>query len=164
MSETNNIIHPFPPLFDENSDTLILGSFPSVKSREAMFFYGHPQNRFWRVIAALYGEEVPQNIDEKKKLILSHNLALWDSIQSCTITGSSDSSVKDVVPNDLSLIINNSKVDRVFCNGALSYKMYMKFIFPLTNINAGKLPSTSPANAAYSLDRLIEEWKVIKNV
>ena len=163
MSETKNIIHPFPPLYDENSKILILGSSPSVKSREAMFFYGHPQNRFWRVIAALYGEEAPQNIDEKKRLILSHNLALWDSIQSCTITGSSDSSVKDVVPNDLFLIINNSKVDRVFCNGALSHKMYMKFIFPLTNIKAVKLPSTSPANAAYSLDRLIEEWKVIKN-
>lgn len=164
MSETKNIIHPFPPLYDENSKILILGSFPSVKSREAMFFYGHPQNRFWRVIAALYGEETPRNIDEKKRLILSHNLALWDSIQSCTITGSSDSSVKDVVPNDLSLITGNSRVDRVFCNGALSHKMYMKFIFPLTNIKAVKLPSTSPANAAYSLDRLIEEWKVIKNV
>lgn len=162
MRETKNIQHPFPPLFDENSDTLILGSFPSVKSREAMFFYGHPQNRFWRVIAALYGEEVPRNIGEKKELILSHNLALWDSIQSCTITGSSDSSVKDVVPNDLSLIINNSKVDRVFCNGALSHKMYMRFIFPLTNIKAEKLPSTSPANAAYTLERLVEEWKVIK--
>ena len=161
MSETKNITHPFPPLFDENSDTLILGSFPSVKSREAMFFYGHPQNRFWRVIAALYGEEVPENIEEKKKLILSHNLALWDSIQSCTITGSSDSSVKDVVPNDLSLIINNSKVDRVFCNGALSHKMYIKFIFPITNIKADKLPSTSPANAAFSLDKLVREWSVL---
>lgn len=161
MSETKNITHPFPPLFDENSDTLILGSFPSVKSREAMFFYGHPQNRFWRVIAALYGEEAPDNIEDKKKLILSHNLALWDSIQSCTITGSSDSSVKDVVPNDLSLIINNSKVDRVFCNGALSHKMYTKFIFPITNIKAKKLPSTSPANAAFSLERLIEEWSAL---
>ncbi len=164
MSTTSNIVHPFPPLYDENSKTLILGSFPSVKSREAMFFYGHPQNRFWKVIAALYDEEIPQSIDEKKKLILSHNLALWDSIQSCTITGSSDSSVKDVVPNDLSMIINNSRVDRIFCNGALSHKMYMKFIFPLTNIKAIKLPSTSPANAAFSLERLIDEWEVIKNV
>ena len=156
-----NIRHPFPPLFDESSRTLILGSFPSVKSREAMFFYGHPQNRFWRVIAALYEEDVPQNIEEKKSIILKHNLALWDSIQSCTITGSSDSSVKDVVPNDLSLIINNSKVDRIFCNGALSYKMYEKFIFPKTNINAIKLPSTSPANAAFSLQRLVNEWEII---
>lgn len=159
-----NIKHPFPPLFSENSDTLILGSFPSVKSREAMFFYGHPQNRFWRVIAALYGAEEPKNIDEKKSLIIENNLALWDSIQSCTITGSSDSSVKDVVPNDLSLIINNSRVDRIFCNGALSHRMYMKFIFPKTNIKAIKLPSTSPANAAFSLDRLIEEWRVIKKL
>ena len=159
-----NIKHPFPPLFDKDSRTLILGSFPSVKSREAMFFYGHPQNRFWKLIAALYGEEVPQSIDEKKSLILNHNLALWDSIQSCTITGSSDSSVKDVVPNDLSLIIDNSKVDRIFCNGALSHKMYMKFIFPKTNINATKLPSTSPANAAFSLDRLVKEWEIIRDI
>lgn len=163
MSETMNIQHPFPPLFDENSKTLILGSFPSVKSRETMFFYGHPQNRFWKLIAALYGEETPTDIDEKKSLILRRNLALWDSIQSCTITGSSDSSVKDVMPNDLSIIINNSRVDRIFCNGALSYKMYMKFIFPKSNIKATKLPSTSPANAAFSLGRLLEEWEVIKN-
>ncbi len=156
-----NIEHPFQALFGAESDTLILGSFPSVKSREAMFFYGHPQNRFWRVIAALYGEEVPQSIGEKKRLILSHNLALWDSIHSCTITGSSDSSVKDVVPNDLSLILDNSKVDRIFCNGALSHKMYMKYIFPKTGITAVKLPSTSPANAAFSLERLVGEWKVI---
>ncbi|MCR5652407.1 MAG: DNA-deoxyinosine glycosylase [Ruminococcus sp.] len=161
MSETKNIKHPFPPLFDERSETLILGSFPSVKSREAMFFYGHPQNRFWRVIAALYGEDAPNNIEEKKSLILRNRLALWDSIQSCAITGSSDSSVKDVVPNDLGLIIKNSRVDRIFCNGALSYKIYMKFIFPLTNIKAEKLPSTSPANAAYSTDRLIKEWSII---
>ena len=161
--ETSRIIHPIPPLFDENSEKLILGSFPSVKSREAMFFYGHPQNRFWKLLPLIFDEKIPVTIEEKSALILRHNLALWDSIQSCVITGSSDSSVKDVVPNDLFLIINNSKVDRVFCNGALSHKMYMKFIFPLTNIKAVKLPSTSPANAAYSLDRLIEEWKVIKN-
>ena len=164
MSEAINIRHPFPPLFCENSDTLILGSFPSVKSREAMFFYGHPQNRFWRVIAALYGENAPDNISEKKRLILNHNLALWDSIQSCTITGSSDSSVRDVVPNDITSVINSSKVVRIFCNGSLSYKMYTKFIFPETNIKAVKLPSTSPANAAFSLDRLVREWSVIKNV
>ncbi len=163
MSETINIQHPFPPLFSENSDTLILGSFPSVKSREAMFFYGHPQNRFWRVIATLYDEKMPNNINEKKRLILNHNLALWDSIQSCTITGSSDSSVRDVVPNDITSVINNSKIVRIFCNGALSYKMYTKFIFPKTNIKAVKLPSTSPANAAFSLDRLVREWSVIKN-
>ena len=116
--ETKNIVHPFPPLFDKNSSTLILGSFPSVKSRENMFFYGHPQNRFWKVIAALFNERVPETVDEKKKLILGNALALWDSIHSCTVTGSSDSSVKDVVPNDISIIINGSNVKRIFCNGA----------------------------------------------
>lgn len=155
------IVHPFPPLFCGESDTLILGSFPSVKSREAMFFYGHPQNRFWKLAAMLFGEPVPETIEEKTALILNNRLALWDSIRSCTITGSSDSSVRDVVPNDLSLIFENSRVNRVFCNGALSHKMYMKYIFPETNVKAVKLPSTSPANAAFSIDRLYEHWKII---
>ena len=161
MSATAGVLHPFPPLFDENSRTLILGSFPSVKSREQCFFYGHPQNRFWRLTAMLFDEEVPQSIEEKKRLIIRHNLALWDVIHSCTITGSSDSSIKDVVPNDLSVILQNSKVDRIFANGALAHKMYMKYIFPQTGIEAVKLPSTSPANASYSLDRLSEYWKII---
>ena len=154
--------HPFPPVVDENCRILILGSFPSVKSREQSFFYGHPQNRFWKLISMLFDEEIPQSIDEKKQLILKHNLALWDVIHSCTITGSSDSSIKDVVPNDLSVILQNSRVDRIFANGALSHKMYMKYIFPQTGIEAVKLPSTSPANAAFSLERLAESWKIIK--
>jgi len=159
--ETSRIIHPIPPLFDKNSEKLILGSFPSVKSREAMFFYGHPQNRFWKLLPLIFDEEIPVTIEEKSALILRHNLALWDSIQSCVITGSSDSSVKDVVPNDLSVIISNSKVTQIFCNGALSHKMYMKYIYPQTKIEAVKLPSTSPANAAFSMDRLYEQWKII---
>ena len=159
MSE--RILHPFPPLFDSESRTLILGSFPSVKSREAMFFYGYPQNRFWRLIALLCHEDTPQTVEEKSSLILRHHLALWDSIRSCTITGSSDSSVRDVVPNDLRVIFDNSKTERVFCNGALSHKMYMKYIYPQTGVAAVKLPSTSPANAAYSLERLAESWQVI---
>ena len=159
--EEQRIVHPIPPLYDKNSTKLILGSFPSVKSREAMFFYGHPQNRFWKLLALLFDEELPATIEEKKKLILNHNLALWDSIHSCTITGSADSSVKDVVPNDLSVILNNSHVTRIFCNGALSHKMYMKYIYPQTKIEAVKLPSTSPANAAYSINRLYEQWKII---
>ena len=161
MSSSVSILHPFPPLFDENSRTLILGSFPSVKSREQCFFYGHPQNRFWRLTAMLFDEEVPQSIEEKKRLILRHNLALWDVVYSCTITGSSDSSIKNVVANDLSPILNGSRVDRIFANGALAHKLYMKHIFPQTGIEAVKLPSTSPANAAYSLDRLSEYWEII---
>ena len=159
--EPQKIIHPIPPLYDENSRILILGSFPSIKSREAMFFYGHPQNRFWALLARLFDEPVPQSIGEKRELALRHHIAMWDSIHSCTIVGSSDSSVRNVVPNDLSVILDNSKVERIFCNGALSHKMYMKYIFPTTGIEAVKLPSTSPANAAFSMDRLMQAWRVI---
>ena len=162
-SEYQTIIHPIEPLYDASSEKLILGSLPSVKSREAMFFYGHPQNRFWKLLALLYDEETPVTIEEKKRLALSHHIAMWDSIHSCEIIGSSDSSVRNVVPNDLSLILSNSKVERIFCNGALSYKIYMKYIFPVTGIKATKLPSTSPANAAFSLDRLARSWSVIKD-
>ena len=161
MAETANIIHPIPPLYDENSRVLILGSFPSVKSREAMFFYGHPQNRFWKLMALLFDADVPSTVEEKKRLVLSHGIAMWDTIHSCTITGSSDSSIKDVVPNDLSVILNNSRVKRIFCNGAASHRLYQKYIYPINNIPAQKLPSTSPANAAWSLDRLAEAWRII---
>ena len=156
------IQHPFPPLFGPDSDTLILGAFPSVKSREAMFFYGHPQNRFWRVLAALYGESVPQTVNEKKALILSHRLALWDSIASCEITGSSDASIRNAVPTDLSTILANSNVTRIFCNGAQSHRIYCRYQLPRTGIEAVKLPSTSPANAACSLEKLIEAWRIIR--
>ena len=162
MPKPQRIIHPIPPLYDKDSRILILGSFPSVKSREAMFFYGHPQNRFWPLTARLFGEPAPATIEEKKSLALRHGFALWDSIHACTIVGSSDSSVRDVVPNDLSVILDNSRVGAIFCNGALSHKMYMKYIFPTTGIEAIKLPSTSPANAAFGMDRLAEEWSVIK--
>ena len=156
------IDHPFPPLFSADSKVLILGSFPSVKSRENMFFYGHPQNRFWRVMAAVLNEPVPETVPEKKELILSHGFALWDSIASCDITGSSDSSIRNAVPTDLSVILEHSAVERIFCNGARSYEVYRKYQLPRTGIEAVKLPSTSPANAACSLEKLIEAWQVIR--
>lgn len=161
MTQPQKIIHPIPPLYDENCTKLVLGSFPSVKSREAQFFYGHPQNRYWRLLAKLFDEEIPTTIEEKTRLALSHNIAMWDTIHSCTIIGSSDSSIKDVVPNDLSVILSNSKVDRIFANGATSYNLYQRYIYPITKIKAVKLPSTSPANAAFSIDRLAEQWKII---
>lgn len=161
MSDTKRIIHPIAPLYDKDCTKLILGSFPSVKSREAQFFYGHPQNRFWRLIAELFNEEVPQTIEEKSSLVLKHHIAMWDTIHSCTITGSSDSSIRDVVPNDLSVILNNSRVSQIFANGAASYNLYQKYIYPVTDIQAIKLPSTSPANAAFSLERLKQSWDVI---
>ena len=155
------IDHPFGPLFDENSRTLILGSFPSVKSREQNFFYGHPQNRFWKVVAAIYGRELPVTIPEKKELILGNGLALWDSIASCVITGSSDASIRDVRANDLRIILDHSPVERIFCNGRKSHEMYNRYIRDTIGREAVCLPSTSPANAQFSLEKLIKEWSVI---
>lgn len=155
------IVHPIPPLYGKNSKTLILGSFPSVKSREAEFFYGHPQNRFWAVVAAVFGKEKPETIEEKKKLILENDLALWDVIGSCEIVGSADSTISNVTANDLSVIISNSSVDRIFVNGKTAEKYYNKYTYPLTGIKAVCLPSTSPANAAWSFERLVDAWKII---
>lgn len=155
------IVHPIPPLYDSDSRTLILGSFPSVKSREQAFFYGHPQNRFWRVLAGVYNEAVPQSIEQKREFILRHNLALWDTIESCEIVGSSDSSIKNVVPNNLDTILKNSRIERIFTNGKTSQKYYDKFLKQKYGESIC-LPSTSPANAAFSLEKLINEWQIIK--
>ena len=153
-----HIVHPFPPLYDENSKILILGSLPSVKSREQMFFYGHPQNRFWKVIAAVTGEAVPVTIEEKKALLHRNHIALWDTIYSCDIIGSSDSSIRNVVPTDLSPIIEHSKITKIFCNGNTSAKYYKKYQQKILGTEAVTLPSTSPANAAFSLEKLINIW------
>ena len=164
MKCITRIDHPFGPLFDQHSRILILGSFPSVKSREQHFFYGHPQNRFWKVLAALYGQEMPTTIPEKKEMILSHHLALWDSIASCVITGSSDASIRDVRVNDLQMILDSSPIERICCNGRKSYEMYQKYIRNEIMREAVCLPSTSPANAQFSLERLIAAWAVIKEI
>ena len=156
------IVHPIPPLYGKNSKILILGSFPSVKSREAEFFYGHPQNRFWAVIAAVLGKEKPKTIEEKKRLILENDLALWDVIGSCEIVGSADSTISNVTANDLSVIISNSSVDRIFVNGKTAEKYYNKYTYPKTGIKAVCLPSTSPANAAWNFEKLVDAWKSIK--
>lgn len=157
--QSNKIIHPIEPLFDENSVTLILGSFPSVKSRETGFFYGHKQNRFWRVMANICNCEVPETIESKKEMILENHFALWDVIHSCEITGSADSTIKNVVPNDINYIINNSKIDRIFVNGKKAESLYKKYIEKETGITAICLPSTSPANATWNESRLTEYWK-----
>ena len=154
--------YPFVPLYNENSRTLILGSFPSVKSQENKFFYGHPQNRFWPMIAEIFGAERPQNKEEKIRLILENNLAVWDVIESCDIVGSSDSSIKNVVPNDFSEILAESKIERIFINGKTAEKFYKKYQAQTVDIPAVCLPSTSPANAAWSFERLVEAWSVIK--
>ena len=157
------VTHPIPPLFDASSRILILGSFPSVKSREGLFSYHHPQNRFWKVLAGVLEEPVPGSIEEKKIFLLKHRIALWDVIASCTIEGSSDSTIKNVVPNDLSGILSAADISRIFCNGGASFQYYKKYQEPRTGRAAVRLPSTSPANAAWSLDRLIREWAVIRD-
>ena len=154
----STIVHPFPPLYDAHSRILILGSFPSVKSREQKFFYGHPQNRFWRVLAAVLDCPVPQDIPEKKQMLLSHGIALWDSIAQCEIEGSSDASIDKVIPNDLSPIFAAADIRQVFCNGKKSWEMYRKNIEPITGRTAICLPSTSPANAAWTPERLYVAW------
>lgn len=156
------VTHPIPPVFDASSKILILGSFPSVKSREGRFFYHHPQNRFWKLLAYIMEQPVPETIDEKTRFLLKNHIAVWDVIASCTIEGSSDSSIKNVVPNDLSRILTGSSVTRIFCNGGTSYQYYRKYQEKTTGKAAIRLPSTSPANAAWSLDRLAKEWAVIR--
>ena len=156
------IVHPIEPVFDKNSKILILGSFPSVRSREEGFFYGHKQNRFWKVVSDVFEEEVPKTIPQKKAFLLRNHIALWDVIHSCDITGSSDSSIKNVVANDLSIILEHSGIRKIFVNGKTAEKYYIKYSEKDTHIKAICLPSTSPANAAFSVDRLTEAWKMIK--
>ena len=154
--------HKFEPVFDNNSKVLILGSFPSVKSREQGFYYGHPQNRFWRLIAQICCCDVPCTIDEKKRLCISKGIALWDTVASCEIEGSSDSSIKNVKPNDLSIITGSCGIKAIFINGGTAYRLFVKYQQNLINRTAVKLPSTSPANAAWSFERLYGEWKIIE--
>ena len=154
-------IHTIEPVYNSDSRVLILGSFPSVKSREQQFFYGHPQNRFWRVVAGVFDCPVPQNVPEKKALLLGHGIAVWDVIASCTISGSSDASIRDVVPNDISGILEAADIRKIYANGAKSYELYQKYIYPQTKREIVKLPSTSPANAVFSYERLLEAWKII---
>ena len=187
MASEQHLDHSaFGPYFDENADILILGSFPSVKSREAKFFYGHPQNRFWKVISAVYDDPLPSGADipEKKAFLTRHHIALYDVIESCTIRGSSDSTIRDVEAADLGPILAGSRIAPgrngstseaggdsatgtddnsggrgIFVNGGKAYELYCKYTEPVTGIPAVKLPSTSPANAAWSLDRLIAAWR-----
>lgn len=156
-------IHTIAPLYDKNSAVLILGSFPSIKSREGNFFYHHPQNRFWKVIAAVTGQETPVTIEEKRRLLHDNHIALWDVIKSCDIEKSSDSSIKNVEVNDLSIILSAADIKAIFTNGGKSSQLYKKYCQISTGIKAHPLPSTSPANAGWSLERLIEKWYAVND-
>lgn len=159
--EYTHVTHNFPPLFAPDARALILGSIPSPKSREQAFFYGHPRNRFWPVLAAVFGEPAPQTIEDKRSLALRHRIAMWDTLAACDIRGASDTSIRNPVTNDLPWLIAQTQVRAVFCTGATSYKYYKKLCQPQTGIEAVCLPSTSPANAAWSKERLIQAYSVI---
>ena len=150
-------VHPFPALFDGRSRILILGSFPSVKSRENEFYYGHPQNRFWRVLGAVYHESAPETVGEKRAFLLRHHIALWDVIAQCEITGSADSSIRQALPNDLPWLMAKCPIERVLLNGKTAEKIYLKYWKDL-DVPYAVLPSTSPANASWSLERLTAAW------
>ncbi len=155
------VFHELEPIYDNNSKILILGSFPSVKSRENHFYYGHPQNRFWRVLEALYNVKL-DSIDSKKSFLYENSIALWDVISSCEIQGSSDSSIKNIEVNDIELLLNNSDITKIFVNGKKAEEYYNKYIFPKIKLKCICLPSTSPANAVYTLEKLINKWKIIR--
>ena len=159
--EAGLVTHEFDSFFDKDSRVLILGTIPSPKSREQGFYYGHPQNRFWKVLAAVLDCPVPRTIPEKQAMLHTNHIALWDVIASCDIEGSSDSSIKNAVPNDLAPILTTADIRQIYCNGATSHRLYQKYIAPLNGRDAVKLPSTSPANAAWQLDRLVREWRQI---
>lgn len=156
------LYHPIPPLYDEFSRVLILGSFPSVKSREQQFFYGHKQNRFWRVMAQVLDCPVPVSMEQKREMLLSHHIAVWDVIAGCEITGSSDASIRNVTPNDLSEILTCADIRKIYTNGGKAGQLYRKYIYPANGREAVTLPSTSPANAGYSLEKLVEAWQVLR--
>ena len=154
-----HITHEFEPIFDERSRILILGTLPSVKSREGQFYYHHPQNRFWKVLAKICGTEPPATIAAKKAMLLEHGIAIWDVVQSCDIIGSSDSSIKNVTPAELSVILRQAPVQTIFLNGGKAWNLYQKYCAGMTELPAVKLPSTSPANAAWSLEKLVTVWE-----
>ena len=154
--------HPLSPIYNKHSEILILGSFPSVKSRESMFYYAHPQNRFWRILPRIFNyHKTLETNEEKTQFLLERRIALWDVLHSCTIEGSSDSSIKDAVPNDLTFLLENSDIRRILCNGTTAYKLYNRFQKTLIGdaIEVLQLPSTSPANARFSEEMLEKIWK-----
>lgn len=155
------LTHTFEPVFDENSEILILGTFPSVKSREINFYYGHPQNRFWTVLSKILKTDLPESTDEKKRFLLSNRIAVWDVIKSCEISNSADSSIKNVVANDFTEILTRAKIKNLYANGKTAERLYNKYVKEKTGRDIVALPSTSPANASFGVERLVNEWKII---
>lgn len=161
MGEYSHQRHPFAPVWNADSEILILGSFPSVKSRQNAFYYGHPRNRFWTVLAAVLEQQVPVTVEEKRQFLLKNHIALWDVIASCDIAGSSDSSIRSASANPVGMLLEQARIKRIFLNGATAEKLYNKYLLPQLGIPGIRLPSTSPANASWSGEKLCQAWKVI---
>ncbi|MGM9566688.1 MAG: DNA-deoxyinosine glycosylase [Clostridia bacterium] len=155
--------HPFLPVYDHHAEILILGTFPSVKSRENAFYYGHPQNRFWKLLATLYAEETPQTIEEKTAFLLRHRIALWDVIRNCEIEGSADQSIAKAAANDIPALLKKTQIKNIYCNGKKAYELFQKFFKNTVKTDVFCLPSTSPANAAWTMEKLIPAWEIIKS-
>jgi hypoxanthine-DNA glycosylase len=162
MTKHQTVTHPFRPLFQTDSKILILGSFPSIKTREYGFFYGHPRNRFWPLLERIFGVKLSTDIEERRAFLLQHHLAVYDVIYRCDIIGSGDASIQNVVPSDLSPILKEADIRQIFCNGGTAYRYYQTYQEQKTGVNAIQLPSTSPANARFSMDDLYHQWKIIK--
>jgi len=158
------IIHPFEPIFDKNSKVLILGSLPSPKSREIGFYYGHPQNRFWKVLSKIFEEQIPSSIEGRKKFVLKYHIALWDVVKNCEIKGASDSSISNVEVNDIKGLIQKTSIKYVITTGKKADSLYQKYILPITNIESLCLPSTSPANCVVKEEKLIESYQILKEL
>ncbi len=156
-------MHCFEPVFDENSKVLLLGTMPSPKSRENGFYYSHPQNRLWRVLARVLDESVPEGAEQKRAMLLKHGVAMWDVLKSCKISGASDASIKEPVPNDIGLILRAAPVRAVFATGTRAAQLYRRYVEPVTRVPIVRLPSTSPANAAAGFEALAEAYSVIRS-
>ena len=156
------LIHPFAPVWNADSRVLVLGTFPSVQSRANDFYYGHPQNRFWKVAGEVYGQPAPQTVEQKRAFLLANGVALWDVLASCDIVGSADSAIRNPVANDLTPLLNGSRIRQIFTNGQTAARFYRLYCEPVTGLPATTLPSTSPANAAWSVQRLAKAWAMLR--
>lgn len=162
MTEQKNVSHPLAPILDENSRILILGTMPSPKSREQMFYYAHPQNRFWPVLAAVLGEELPPDAAGKTAMLKKHGIALWDVLASCEIRGASDSSIRNAVPNDIAALIKGTGIRAIFTTGMTAFRYYRRFCEKEAGITAIPLPSPSAANAKMTKETLIDAYKILR--
>lgn len=158
MNQRMRLDHTFPPLCEKDSEILILGSFPSVLSRAQLFYYGNPRNRFWAVLGSIFHEDIAEDIESKRLFCTRHKIALYDVIESCDIIGSRDDSIENIVPADIQALVSRSKIRKIVLNGNAAKRYFLQYQSNFDQLQLFFMPSTSPANVAWSLDRLVEKW------